>query len=102
MRRPVIAAVVFALAVSTAGADDKVEPKSNEKIKKLQVELRDTLKKAMNARKQEFMAGRSTTDSLLEISEKLLKAELALATKQQRVAAWAAHLKVMKDVEEVV
>src|SRR3954468_2997474 len=103
MRRRGIAAVVFALAVGAAGADDKVEPKSNEKIKKLQVELRDTLKKALDARHQEFMAGRGTLDVMLEVSEKLLKAELNVATrKEQRIAAHAAHLKLTQSAEEVL
>jgi hypothetical protein len=102
MIRLVIAAVALALAVTATGADDKVEPKSNEKIKKLQVELRDTLKKALTARKAKFEAGRGTQEGLLEVSQKLLEAELTVAArKEQRVAAHAAHLKVAQAVEEL-
>jgi hypothetical protein len=101
MLRLVIASVAFALAVSAAGADDKGEPKSTNKIKKLQVELRDTLKKELTTRKEEFEAGRDTSDALIEVSKKLLKAEVDLALRQeQRIVAHAAHLKLVQMVEQ--
>jgi RNA polymerase sigma factor (sigma-70 family) len=80
---------------------DKADAATREKIRKLQVERREALKQAEEARLQEFLAGRGTLDLLLKISRLLLQAELDLAaTAQQRIAAHAAHLKVAKEVDQ--
>jgi RNA polymerase sigma factor (sigma-70 family) len=80
---------------------DKADATTSARIRKLQVERRDTLKKELETRQQEFRVGRATIDTYLETSSRLLEAELDLATTaQQRIAAHAAHLKLAKDAEE--
>jgi hypothetical protein len=101
MRRPVIAAVVFALAVSAAGADDKVEPKLTEKIKKLQKERRDLLKKALDLQMRRIEQGTGSLRSAVPTSKELLRAELEVATTaKERLAAHEAHLELMKRTEK--
>jgi hypothetical protein len=80
---------------------DKPGAATRDRIRKLQVERRDALKAEVEARQQEFDAGRGTLESLLKTSGFLLEAELDLATTaQQRIAAHAAHLKLAKEIEE--
>src|SRR5262245_53894055 len=95
-------ALVF-VVVAVAAADE-VEPKSNAaEIKKLKVQRRDVLKKALTVKTTEFTAGRGTLDTLVDVSKALLQAELAIATKkEERVAAHKARFDLAKEVEEMV
>jgi RNA polymerase sigma factor (sigma-70 family) len=88
-----------------------VEPKTGKdirraafqaKIRKLQLERRDWLKKEVEARRQEFLAGRGTLEHLLKTYRVLLQAELDVATTaQERIAAHAAHREVVQEAEEL-
>ncbi len=81
---------------------DPLDPATRAKIRKLQIERRDTLKKAVEARQREYMAGRGTLDLLLEMSRLLLQAELDVATTaRQRVEAHAAYLELAREVDKV-
>lgn len=101
MTRHVIASMAFALVVMSAAADEKVEP-SPAKIKSLQKERLEALKKAMATRERLYQAGRVEVESLLELSEKLLKAELELATgKEQRLSAHTDHRDRTKSVAAI-
>jgi outer membrane protein TolC len=80
----------------------KLDAATREKIHKLQVERRDALKRAAECRWSEFEAGRGMLETLLEVSRRLLKAELELATtKEQRIAAHADLLKVARQIDEI-
>jgi outer membrane protein TolC len=82
---------------------EKPDAKTQERIKKLLTERRDTLKKAVDARKEEFEAGRITLDEMLGVAKKFLQAELDLATKPaERLAAYEEFLKVAKESEEIL
>jgi hypothetical protein len=107
-----IAWLALALIVLVAGtpaapapkADNtvKLDPATQAKVRKLQMERRDVLKKALDARRDEYEAGRGTMEALLEGTRNLLHAELDLATTaQQKIAAHAAILKVMKEMEKL-
>src|SRR5262249_30630419 len=77
------------------------DSKAEAKVKQLQRDRRDVLKKALAAREKEFDAGRGTLDTVIELSEKLLQAELDVATrKEQRLDAHTFHFDLMKKVEE--
>jgi outer membrane protein TolC len=81
-----------------AGLDEA----TRAKIRKLQLERRDVLQKAVQSREQEYQAGRATLDDLLKLSRRLLGAELELAaTARQRLEAHAAHLKRAKEAEKL-
>jgi hypothetical protein len=80
----------------------KLDAATQEKVRKLQMERRDALKTAVDARQQEYEAGRGTQERLLTGSNLLLKVELDLATTaEQRIAAHAALLKNMRKLEEL-
>src|SRR5947209_6529364 len=103
MLRAACLAVSLGLLGALAASADDVEPKASaEKIKKLRTARRDLLKKAVDARHQEFKAGRGTLDVLLKATKDLLQAELDLATTpKQRLAAHQALLDTAKKVEEL-
>src|SRR4051812_7638359 len=105
MIRSVILAALALTVCLAAPADDKVEPKKNEaaeKVKKLQTERRDLLKKLVDARYAEFQAGRGTLDLMLQAAKDLLSAELDLATKpEQRLKVHEARLDLAKKVEQI-
>jgi RNA polymerase sigma factor (sigma-70 family) len=72
------------------------------KIRKLQLERRNALKKAVEAWEQEFRAGRRTLADVVKTSRQLLDAELELATTaRQRIKAHAEHLRLMKEADKV-
>ena len=104
MTRATCLALGLALLCPLAASADDVEPKAGaEKVKKLQTERRDVLKKLVEARENEFMAGRGTLDVLLGATRDPLQAELELATTpKQRLAAHAARLELAKKIEEVM
>jgi RNA polymerase sigma factor (sigma-70 family) len=80
---------------------DPLDPATRAKIRKLQIEHRDVLKKAVETRQQEYLAGRGTLDILLKMARRLLGAELDLATTaQQRLTAHTAYLELMKEVDK--
>jgi hypothetical protein len=94
---------MFAIIVGLgmALAQEKPDAQTEAKIKVLQKERRDLLKKAVDTRKEEFEARRATLDSLVEVSKLLLQAELEMTQKREaRVSAWRVYLDLMKDVEE--
>jgi outer membrane protein TolC len=96
--------VVGTPAAPAPKAEDgvKLDPATQAKVRKLQMERRDVLKKALDARREEYKAGRGTMEALLEGTRNLLHAELDLAsTTQERIAAHAAILKVMKEMEKL-
>jgi hypothetical protein len=103
MNRLVIAAVALALAVSAAGAEDKVEPKvQTEKIKKLQKERRDLLKKALDLQMRRIENGTGSIRGAVPTSKELLRAELDVATTaKERLAAHEAHLELTKRAEKM-
>jgi hypothetical protein len=91
-----------AAPVPKADVAVKLDPATQEKIHKLQLERRDALKKAVEFRWDEYEAGRGTLEILLNGSKLLLKAELDLAnTTQQRIAAHAALLELATKVEKI-
>src|SRR5258707_743556 len=72
------------------------------KLKKLQAQRRDLLKKALDAHYEAFEAGRGTLDTVIQGAKELLQAELELATTpEQRVAHYAARLEMAKKVEKL-
>ena len=96
------AAMTFAAPTPSRDSGAKLDKETLAKIRKLQLERRDELKKAMTALEEEFLAGRGTLDILLKTSRLLLQAELDVATTAaQRVAAHAAHLRITKRIEKV-
>src|SRR5436190_759016 len=96
------AAVASAAPAPGSGAGPKLSKAALARIKQLQLERRDALKKAVKAREQEFLAGRGTLHALLKLTQQLLQAELEVATKaEQRVAAHAAYLELAKQVEKM-
>ena len=79
------------------------EKKDSPEVKALLKERRDVLTKAVEARSQEYEAGRGTQAALLEVSRELLKVKLELATKPaERVAAHEEHFNAMRKWEELV
>jgi len=102
MLRSTIVAVALALAVTAAGADDKVEPKvQTEKIKKLQKERRDLLKKALDLQLRRIENGTGGLGSAVKTSKELLRAELDVATTaKERLAAHEAHMELTKRAEK--
>lgn len=72
------------------------------KVKSLQIQRRDLLKKAVDALYAQFEAGRITGEPVTKAARLLLQAELDVATKQEeRIAAHAAQLKLAKSVEVI-
>ncbi len=97
--------VMGTLAAPAPKADDgvKLDPATQAKVRKLQIQHRDVLKVAVEARQQEYEAGRGTLERLLAGSRFLLKAELDLATtREKRIAAHAAMLKVATQLEKTI
>jgi outer membrane protein TolC len=95
------AATVLAAPAPAAKDAPKLDAATLAKIRKLQIDRRDTLKKEVRAREQEFQAGRGTLDVVLKAARKLLQAELDLAaTLDERIEAHAAYLKVVKEVDK--
>ena len=97
--------VLATMAVAAPAPGTKPEVKLDKatlaKIRKLQLERRDALKEALQARHKEFEVGRGTLDALLKLSQQLLRAELDVATTaQQRLTAHEAHLTIMRKVDE--
>jgi len=104
LARVLCLALAWTAAVAAAPAP-KDEPKLDKatlaKIRKLQIEQRDALKKEVQARQEEVRAGRATAAVVFDASRRLLKAELDLAaTAKDRLAAHEAHLKVARQVEK--
>lgn len=80
---------------------EKPDAQTEAKIKVLQQERRDLLKKAMDTRKDEFEAGRATLDSLIDVAKQWLKAELDVVERQEaRVSAWQSYLELLKEAEK--
>src|SRR5262245_3382872 len=95
------ASVASAAPAPSPKAEPKLDAATLAKIRKLQMERRDTLKKGAEARWQEFQAGRGTLGALLKTAKLLLRAELDVATTaEQRLGAHAAYLKAMKKMDE--
>ncbi len=96
-------------AGATAAQEVKLDAATKAKIRKLQLERRDALKKTLLGRLQHYSFAPPepvrgippvTLDELLRVSRKLLKAELAAAMKpEERVAAHAFHLEMMKGAQ---
>jgi hypothetical protein len=97
-----VMASVSAAPAPKADPVTKLDPATQAKIHKLQIERRDVLKKAVAAMQEEYRAGRGTLDLLVEGSKRLLHAELDLATTaDQRIAAHANILKITRDMEQL-
>jgi hypothetical protein len=80
----------------------KLDAATQEKVRKLQVERRDVLKKVLDMRLRLLKAGKGTIDGPMKASRRLLAAEPELATNaKDRLAAHAAHLEVARQVEKL-
>jgi outer membrane protein TolC len=96
------AAIAWAAPRLEPGSGGKLDKATQEKIRLLQGQHRDTLKEEVRAREEEFDAGRGATEALLRASGQLLKAELELATTaKERITAHAEHLKLMRKIEKI-
>jgi hypothetical protein len=85
---------------ATAAQAPKLDAGTQAKVRKLQLERRDTLEKVLRSQLNYVKAGQATPLALVETSGELLEAELDLAAKdQERVAAHAGHLEVAKWAE---
>src|SRR5262245_9083491 len=107
LRTGILAAALGLGVVLAASADDKVKPISKEaaqKIKKLQVQRRDLLKKGIDLQFRAIKSGGALRlDVLTRLSKELLQAELDLAaTPKERVAAHAARLEIATKIEKDV
>src|SRR3954449_12095186 len=70
--------------------------------RKLQLEMIKVLKKGLEARRNEYAAGRCTLDSLLDLARPLRDAQVEVAAKPaDKVAAHLAYFKLMVDVDEM-
>jgi RNA polymerase sigma factor (sigma-70 family) len=76
--------------------------KADDEIKALLKARADTAETVVNARYQEFVAGRGTLDILLRYSEKRLEAELEQTDKkEEQLAALKKHLELMQEIEKI-
>src|SRR5262245_37927104 len=92
--------LVMALAVASAGQAAQLDATTQAKIRNLQLERRDALKKAIRLQVNRVRGGSATLGSLVETSGELLEVELELATKaEERVAAHASHVELAKWAE---
>jgi RNA polymerase sigma factor (sigma-70 family) len=79
------------------------EGKADEKRQKLLQDWCAAGKKAFDLRKEEFLAGTTTSETFIGTARRLLAAELERgATKADRVAAYEAHLGRVTDFVQVV
>jgi hypothetical protein len=96
-----------AVALFWRSADPEAAPAGkagdSPKVKALLKERREELRQAFKALRMELLAGRVTTDVVLQVSRRLLQAELEVAERPaDRLAALRAHYKAVKEIEDVV
>jgi outer membrane protein TolC len=103
LKRAWLIAVGGALLAGWAAAAPVPEKKKDSpEITKLLKERRDVLRNAVEARTQEFEAGRGTLGVLLHVSRELLNAELELATTpEKRFDAYAGHFNALRKIETI-
>src|SRR5262245_22224600 len=93
--------VLLGLAVGAPAAPVKLDAATQAKIRKLQIERRDELRKAVRLRALQLKGGQLTPQELLVEAEALLEAELELATTaQERVTSTSAHCERLKQREQ--
>ena len=103
MKRAWLAGVAGMVLAAWVAAAPVPQPKEeSDKIKALLKERRDVLRNAVEARTQEFEAGRGTLGVLLHVSRELLNAELELATTpEKRFDAYAGHFNALRKIETI-
>jgi hypothetical protein len=103
LARIVCLGVVLSLAGSTFAAPEvKLDAATQAKIRKLQTERRDELKKALRWRVFQLKGGQTVPKEVMADAESLFDAELALATSAaERLTAHAVHLVVAKELERM-
>jgi hypothetical protein len=95
--------LVLALAAGAhAQPAAKLDAATQAKIRKLQSERRDELRKAVRFRAFQVKAGEGTPQAVIMAAQALLEAELELASSAaERVTAHAVHLEVARYVEKI-
>jgi outer membrane protein TolC len=82
--------------------DKKPAAKVEERLRPLLTARHDAAKEELQARKNEFDAGRGTLDIVFGAARRVLHAERELSDKKEdQVAALQAYLDVMKEIEEI-
>lgn len=85
-----------------APAPAEAAARDSEEVKKLLKQRVEVLKKALKARQEEFKAGRTTLDAIIEVMRLLHKAELEVASNQaERITAHLDYFKVAKEVDNL-
>jgi hypothetical protein len=108
-----IVAVLSAAGPRTARADDEKLPgflegkpktleKGDDEVRKLLKERYNAALSEVQARYEQYLAGKYTLDALYDAGGRLLKSELELCTKPaERVAVRQKYLEMTKDAEKV-
>jgi RNA polymerase sigma factor (sigma-70 family) len=82
--------------------DDAAKPKDDAKVKKLLADWCDVTKEELDARMQEFTAGKIIPDLALSAAQRLFKAEVERSeTRVDRLAAYEAYLRRITDVATI-